>query len=427
MNTRATAAKIIFEVMHRGRSLSDVLKSTKKDAQSDAFVQAVCYGVCRWYTRLNAITQLLLEKPLKAKDQDIHALILVGLYQLMDMSVPDYAAIGETVSATKAFKKIWAKGLVNGVLREYQRRAEELNAAVQKNHEANSLHPEWMINKIQHDWPSDWETILDANNQHPPFALRVNQKFNSREDYIKPLEAVSVIAETHSGFILETPTQVSALPGFANGSVSVQDGAAQLAAELLMLEPGQRVLDACAAPGGKTAHILESESQLSEVIAIDKDEQRLTKIVENLNRLQLKAKCICADAGDLTSWWDGKLFDRVLLDAPCSASGVIRRHPDIKLLRRESDLLQLPQEQSTLLNAMWQVLKPGGILLYATCSIFHAENDEVLNAFLQTHPDAKEEKINTTWGKELSVGRQILPGMHRMDGFYYARLRKCEL
>jgi 16S rRNA (cytosine967-C5)-methyltransferase len=427
MNARLIATRVIFDVVRNGRSLSDALTDTLKktnNTRDHAFIQAMCYGVCRWYFRLDAVLNELLAKPLKEKDEDIHILLLVGLYQLMDMRIPDYAAVGETVAATQLLKKAWAKNLVNGVLRQYQRNAEQINETLKNDDAYRYAHDDWQFDLIKQDWPQHWESILDANNAHPPFSLRVNQRKISREDYCKNLNDIFVIPETHSGFILEHAVDVDHLPGFFEGDVSVQDGAAQLAAELLMLEPGQSVLDACAAPGGKTAHILELHSDLGKLIAIDKDEQRLKSVNETLERLQLSADCVCGDAGDLESWWDGKYFDRILLDAPCSASGVIRRHPDIKLLRQEADIDALVKQQKHLLNTLWQTLKPGGILLYATCSIFHKENDEMMKVFLETHSDAKEEKIHADWGLECVVGRQILPGMQRMDGFYYARLRK---
>ncbi len=433
MNARALATQIIFDVVQDGYSLSDALatlaSSTKvSDVRDKGFIQAVSYGVCRWYFRLDALAKLLLQKPLKAKDQDIYILILVGLYQLIDMRIPDYAAVGETVAATKALKKEWAKNLVNGVLRQYQRVADELNAKIKSNLVAEYSHPLWMIEKIKHAWPENWQAILATNNQHPPFTLRVNQKFNSRAAYLATLsedKKVVIIPETQAGFVLVDPIDVYELPGFNAGHLSVQDAAAQLAAEQLMLEPNQRVLDACAAPGGKTAHILEMQPDLAELVAVDHDQRRLEALSENLRRLTLSAHCIAADIGELKSWWDEKLFDRILLDVPCSASGVIRRHPDIKLLRRASDIKKLVAEQERLLTNVWPTLKPGGLLLYVTCSLFPEENELLVQTFLTQHPDAVEEKLAVSWGLARTVGRQILPGMHEMDGFYYARLRKC--
>jgi 16S rRNA (cytosine967-C5)-methyltransferase len=288
-------------------------------------------------------------------------------------------------------------------------------------------HPAWMIGKIKKHYPAQLEDILDANNQHPPFSLRVNQQRISREDYLEKLVADGLsaqsIPETLSGIILEEAIDVLQLPGFSEGEVSVQDGAAQLAAELLELAPEQHVLDACAAPGGKTAHILELQPTVT-CVAVDHDPERLASVTENLERLNLSATCIAADVAETDKWWDGKLFDRILLDAPCSASGVIRRHPDIKLLRRPTDIPALAKIQLELLEAVWSLLKPGGLLLYATCSVFVDENVQVLKSFLTLHPEINEEKITAPWGVECDIGKQILPGSHNMDGFYFARLRK---
>ncbi|MHB1949085.1 MAG: 16S rRNA (cytosine(967)-C(5))-methyltransferase RsmB [Gammaproteobacteria bacterium] len=428
MNLRSTAAHIIYEVVIHGRSLADVLSeesSEFKDPRDRALLQAICYGVCRWYFRLDAILKQLLEKPLKERDLDIHMLLMVGLYQLIDMRIPDYAAVTETVAATKDFKKPWAKALVNGVLRQYQRHADELNEHTA--HQAIYAHPRWIIERLAKAYPDKWQQILESNNEHPPFALRVNQQHQSREKYLERLATTHIkaksIPETLSGIIFEEAIDVQKVPGFAEGDISVQDGAAQLAAALLELAPGMKILDACAAPGGKTAHMLELQPAI-ECVAIDQDKSRLTSVTENLQRLGLTAQCIAADAADVSKWWDGKPFERILLDAPCSASGVIRRHPDIKVLRRESDLKKLIETQTRLLNALWPLLKKDGILLYATCSVFPEENTQVLEAFLASHPDAREEKITSSWGLDCVVGKQILPGMHDMDGFYFARLRK---
>lgn len=425
MNLRAAAARVLFQVVVEGQSLSECLPqqlSKLTDARDRALLQAICFGVCRWYFRLDAIAQQLLDKPLKEKDQDVYLLLLVGLYQLLDMRIPTYAAVSETVAATKSLKKIWAKALINGVLRQYQRNAEKLSQL------ALDSHPEWFIEKVKKTYPNEWKNILNANNQHPPFSLRVNQQQISREKYLEKISkkemSATIISETQTGIFLADAVDVTQLPGFSDGMISVQDGAAQLAAELLQLKSGQRVLDACAAPGGKTAHMLEIEPKLAECVVVDNSAARMDTVHENLKRLKLQATCKVADVGNVKSWWDESLFDRILLDAPCSASGVIRRHPDIKLLRRESDIANLAKEQLRLLKAVWTTLKPGGLLLYVTCSIFAEENVQVIKEFLQQQPDAKEEKIAASWGMACEIGRQILPGMNGMDGFYYCSLRK---
>lgn len=429
-NLRLFAARIINDVTD-GFSLSDSLDSrlpSLKETRDRAFVQALCYGVCRFYPRLDVVLSHLLKKPMKAKDSDLHALLLIGLYQLMEMRIPDYAAVAETVQATEKLNKPWSRGLVNAVLREYLRNRESIEAEIKGDLESDYAHPLWWISAIKKAWPHDWQEILLANNQHPPFALRVNQRILSREDYLQQLKeqglAATSIPETESGVLLDVPIAVEALPGFSAGQVSVQDGGAQLAAELLDLSPGLCVLDACAAPGGKLTHILEIEPRVARIIALEKEKERMISINENLARLQLEAECICQDAAETKAWWDGELFDRILLDAPCSASGVIRRHPDIKLLREPQDIPRLADEQWRLLQSLWPLLKPGGMLVYATCSLLPEENVEIMRRFLQSHPEAKEDKIQVPWGLACEIGRQILPGRHDMDGFYYARVRK---
>ncbi len=426
LNQRAAAARVLYQVIVRGASLTDSLSSCATDARDRGFLQALCFGVCRSFFRLDALSQLLLDMPLKEKDQDIGILILVGLFQLSSMRVPAHAAISETVSAVDDFQKSWAKGLVNAVLRRYQREQPTFDEAAEESDSAFYSHPDWMIGKIKKQWPDQWQEILSANNEHPPFSLRVNQRKISRADYIEKLAlqelVVDRIPETQCGIILNPPIDVEALPGFRAGEISVQDGAAQLVCEQLNVEKGLRVLDACAAPGGKTAYLLEQCD--IDLVALDNDKKRLESVKENLARLNLSAEMVCADMRDVSIWWDGKCFDRVLLDAPCSASGVIRRHPDIKLLRRPTDIAQLAVVQAELLRAAWHVLKSGGQLLYATCSIFKEENTKVLEAFLAEHPDAVEEKMLVCWGFECVIGRQILPGQHEMDGFYCALLRK---
>ena len=430
MNVRVLAARTINDVTN-GQSLSDCLPprlASLKDARDRAFLQALCYGACRYYSRLDVILSKLLQKPMNAKDSDVHALLITGLYQLMDMRVPPHAAVAETVNASEKLKKPWSRGLINAILREFIRQREKIEMEIAEDEEAQYAHPDWWISSIKKAWPDHWKQILSANNQHPPFSLRVNQRKLSRDAYLEKLRekeiSAQVIPHTLSGIVLESPVDVVTLPGFNAGEISVQDGAAQLAAELLELAPQQRVLDACSAPGGKLAHMLEMETQLAEVIAIEKAADRIAPIRENLSRLQLQAKCICSDATQIQAWWDKQPFDRILLDAPCSASGVIRRHPDIKLLREPNDIAALSRLQLQLLEALWQTLAPGGLLVYVTCSIFPKENVDVMRTFLSSHQDASEEKIHAKWGVACDIGRQILPGMDDMDGFYYARLRK---
>lgn len=428
MNCRGSAAQILSRVISDGHSLTTALDNQLpklKDHQDRAFVQALCYGVIRHYYALDFILQKLLDKPLKSKDGDIQALLLVGLYQLQHMRVKQHAAVSETVAATR--HKPWAKSLVNAILRHYLRDAENLQAVCLDNQQATLNHPNWMIDAIQADWPEQAIDILKANNQPAPMALRVNVLKGSREDYLQRLNQLDINAQrvNHcpSALILDQALNVDQLPGFSEGLVSVQDVAAQLASSLLDIKPGHRVLDLCAAPGGKTAAILEQHPDLASMLAVDIDPIRLQRVNDNLTRLQLQANSQTADASN-PSWANGQSFDRILLDAPCSGFGVIRRHPDIKLLRRESDLEALQILQAKILSAAWSLLAPGGILLYATCSILKQENEQQIANFLSSHSDAIELSIDADWGLARPHGRQILTGELQMDGFYYAKLGK---
>lgn len=431
MNSRAIATQALTAVLCNKQSLTQILPMYKehcKKPEDGAFVQVLCFGVLRFYPRLKFITSQLLKTPLKSKDQDILLLICLGLYQLIDLNTPPHAAISETVEASRQLKKPWASGLVNAVLRNFLRQKETLMQSIEKNIEAKYQHPLWLIQSIKKAWPNDMEAILQANNSQAPMVLRINLQKIQREAYLEKLAAdnikASLVEGTQAGIVLESACDVTRIPGFYEGLVSVQDGAAQLAANLLDLAPNMRVLDACAAPGGKTAHILETEPKLSELLAIDISEERCKRITENVNRLQLKAKIITADASQPKTWWDGVLFDRILLDAPCSATGVIRRHPDIKFLRQPNDIANLAKEQLALLKTLWKLLKPNGRLLYATCSILPAENSEVIQEFLSQEPTAIPLPMNIAWGQALPVGHQLLPGQNNMDGFYYALIEK---
>ncbi len=427
MNTRLVAAKVLTRVLQDGQSLTAALDKAFLDIESSkdrAFIQALCYGVCRQYHRLDFILSQLLDKPLK--DADVKSLALVGLYQLNFMRVKPHAAVSETVLAAR--KKPWAKSLINAVLRTYLREQEGLEHKADKSQVAALSHPDWLIKQIEQDWPEQALMIFLENNQQPPMVLRVNLAKTSREDYLQLLAGQDIAAQTVSfclsAIVLEKPVPVELLPGFVGGLVSVQDAAAQLAAGLLDVQPGHRVLDVCAAPGGKTAHILESRPQLKELVAVDIDESRMQRVSENLQRLNLQATLVVGDAAKPKDWWDGQPFDRILLDAPCSALGVIRRHPDIKLLRRAEDIGQLQALQKSILQAVWPLLAPGGQLLYATCSILKQENERQVQAFLAEHDDAIELPIDADWGIAGACGRQILTGESAMDGFYYARLSK---
>jgi len=428
---RGIAAAVVRRVADCGESLSGLLAEELQaieDPRQRAFAQELSFGTLRWYFLLEAVLGRLLKQALRNKDRDIHALLLVGLYQLLILRMTAHAAVNETVEAARYSGKRWAVSLVNGVLRNAQRRDAELLASVELQPVARWSHPDWWIARLQRDWPQHWQQILEANNQRPPMVLRVNRLRSDSPGYLEQLQRAGIAARPLPGpdtaVVLDEPVGVDRLPGFRDGLVSVQDGAAQLAAPLLKLAVGQRVLDACAAPGGKTGHILELAPELELLVAIDSDTRRLAKIRDNLARLQLEAQLIAADAGDTQRWWDQRPFDRILLDAPCSASGVVRRHPDIKLLRRSDDVATLSRQQQRLLDALWPLLAPGGILLYVTCSVFRTENTEVVQAFMSRHADAEEIPLAAPWGIAQPVGRQLLPGEQGMDGFYFARLTK---
>jgi 16S rRNA (cytosine967-C5)-methyltransferase len=387
-------------------------------------IQALCFGVCRFYQRLDFILNELLDKPIK--DGQIRALALVGLYQLWAMRIKPHAAVSETVKG--ASKKPWAKALLNALLRNYLRHQAGLEQKADDDSAAALCHPEWLIDQIRRDWPQAAAALLKENNRPPPMALRVNLSRLSREQYLHRLAERDIPAEPvdfcASAIVLTQPVPIESLPGFGEGLVSVQDVAAQMAAYLLEVKPGHRVLDVCAAPGGKTAHVLELQPQLASLVAVDKEASRMERLAANLTRLKLQAEQVIGDAAHPEAWWDGRLFDRILVDAPCSALGVIRRHPDIKLLRRADDIGALQSLQQSILRAVWPLLAPGGILLYATCSILKQENERQTTAFLSAHADAAELPIAADWGISQSCGRQILTGEKAMDGFYYARLEK---
>lgn len=428
VSTRWLAAKAITRVLQEGQSLTTALDSVLKSVESEqdkAFIQALCYGVCRYYHRLDFILNALVDKPLKVLE--VKALLLTGLYQLKYMRVKTHAAVSETVQAARSLP--WARALINAVLRSYLRKQDDFEQRADAIKSAAFSHPDWLIRQLEQDWSAQAEALLLANNQPPPMTLRVNLVKTTRESYLQLLAeqniAAHIVEICATGITLEKPVSVAALPNFSAGWVSVQDSAAQLAAVLLDVQTGQRVLDVCAAPGGKTAHILEQHVKLSELIAVDIDEQRMGRVSENLTRLELKATLIVGDAMQPDKWWDGRLFERILLDAPCSATGVIRRHPDIKLLRRPSDIATLVNQQSKILAAVWPLLAPAGLLLYATCSVLKQENEEQVAAFLSAHPDAVEiPLIAIDWAKRGRFGRQILTGEYSTDGFYYALIAK---
>lgn len=430
MNPRLAAARALTAVLSGKASLGGSLPAQldKVDPRDRGLAQDLAFGAARWQPRLGALAERLLQKPFKTADKDVEALLLVGLYQLFYSRIPAHAAIGETVGAAEKLKKPWAKGLLNAVLRNAQRDGEAILAELERDPMVRTAHPRWLQKALKAAWPEHWEAICAANNAHPPLILRVNRRHGERDAYLAELRTAGIEAEpcefSRDGIRLIEARDVKTLPGFAEGRVSVQDEAAQLAADLLELAPGQRVLDACCAPGGKTCHLLEAEPGLAGVVAVDLEESRLARVRENLQRLGLEATLIAADGRDTGAWWDGKPFQRILLDAPCSATGVIRRHPDIKLTRQAEDIPALAQLQGELLDALWPTLEVGGILVYATCSTLPMENSENIAAFLQRTPGARELDIAGTFGLKQPHGRQLLARKDGHDGFYYAKLMK---
>lgn len=425
---RALAATALAAVVAHGQSLGTQLAAAEQQVRprDRALLRELCYGSLRWHPRLAALLAPLLQKPLKKSDADIQQLLIIGAYQLLYTRIPDHAALAATVEACRALDKKWATGLVNGVLRTLQREHAERLAKLSP--AASDAHPEWLWQRLRADWPDAAAAIFAANNAHPPMCLRVNRHLQSRDDYLLALHQQQIEAKpchlAADGVRLAVPVEVTQLPGFANGAASVQDESAQLAAPLLAVEPGQRVLDACCAPGGKTGHILEAQPELRELVALDSDALRLQRVAANLQRLQLDATLLTGDARTPDAWWDGQPFERILLDAPCSGTGVIRRHPDIKLLRTATDIHQLAQVQLQLLQALWPLLAVGGVLVYATCSVLPEENSNVISAFLADTATAEEWPIAADWGYPQPAGRQLLPVIDGNDGFYYARLRK---
>lgn len=430
MNPRLAATRALAAVLAGRASLGSSLPEqlAKVDPRDRALAQDLAFGTARWQPRLSLLAEKLMDKPFKAGDRDLEALLLIGLYQLFHTRIPAHAAIGETVGCVDKLKKSSAKGLLNAVLRRAQREYDSLLPALEHDPAARLAHPRWLQKALKARWPEQWEAIATANNLHPPLILRINRRQGSRDAYLAELAAAGIeavpCAFSADGIRLLQPQDVTALPGFAAGRLSVQDEAAQLAAELLELAPGQRVLDACAAPGGKTCHLLEREPGLAEVVALDADAGRLERVEQNLARLGLTARTLAADGRAVADWWDGTPFQRILLDAPCSATGVIRRHPDIKLTRQASDIAPLVQLQGELLDALWPTLEVGGILVYATCSVLPEENSSNLAAFLARTPGARELDIPAPWGLAQPHGRQLLPQPDGHDGFYYCKLIK---
>ncbi|MEO3877420.1 16S rRNA (cytosine(967)-C(5))-methyltransferase RsmB [Rheinheimera fenheensis] len=427
-NVRVLAARSCFDVVDQGMSLSEVLPKAQAQLANPldkALLQEICFGVMRQLPQLEAVCSQLMTKPLVKQLRPLQFLLYVGIYQLKFMRIPDHAAISETVDAARALKGQSLTKLINAVLRSAQRQPElfQFDTAADA---VKYNHPGWLINRLRQAYPQQWQQILGANQQKAPLWLRVNSQRIDPTDYAAALTRAGIeysrpIAELPQAIKLAQAQDVTTLPGYAQGWFSVQDAAAQYAATLLQVDDSQHILDACCAPGGKSCHILELAPEAN-LTALDKDAKRLTRVEENLTRLGLTAKVIAADAAQPNSWWQGQLFDRILLDVPCSATGVIRRHPDIRWLRKNADIAPLCQLQQEILQQCWRLLAPGGVLLYATCSVLPDENSAQISHFLQHNADARLDPLPQQNAD--TIGWQLLPGEQDMDGFYYARLIK---
>lgn len=433
MKPRVAAVHILDAVLEQGRSLDDALGEIlpRVDAQERGVTQALVYGVLRWKPRLEAYVGALTDHDNWRKDARLRYLLLLGAWEAHGLATPDHAAVSETVHAARQLRRPRATGLVNALLRRLRDDRDQEAEAPWSDDATELAHPEWLLERLQAAWPEDWRAIAEANNEQAPMTLRVNRVRTNRDAYRQMLLDAAILAEpgdaSPDALILDRAHGVDELPGFRSGEVSVQDESAQLASLLLAPQDEERILDACAAPGGKTGHILEIAPE-AHVTVLDIAPQRLERVRENLTRLGVagQTQLLMGDAQDPDAWWDGRAFDRILVDAPCTGTGVIRRHPDIKWLRRPDDARQLAATQRALLEAAWGMLAPGGRLVYATCSTLPEENEHVVAAFLANHPDAQTgappEVARPRAVDGVTVGGQILPGEGQRDGFFYAVL-----
>jgi 16S rRNA (cytosine967-C5)-methyltransferase len=426
---RADAATILFRILEQGQSSRQCLADKQahyKQPRDKAWLQEMVFGSLRRLPTLQFWVRQSLQNPLKGNKKVIEHLLMIGFYQLAYSRVSPHAAVAETVNATKHLKAETLKNLVNAVLRNFQR--SELIKTQPEGNAAKAGFSNWIYHAISEAYGDDADDIVEATNEKAPLWLRVNQQQIKKDTFCDALKQKNIeftLSDNHhSAVILAHSTEITELPGYHKGWFAVQDGAAQLAATYLAPTQDERLLDCCAAPGGKTCHLVEIEPSI-DCIALDNDKKRLTRLSENLQRLRLNATVLCADATQPNKWWDGKPFDRILLDAPCSATGVIRRHPDIRWLRKKQDIEPLVAIQQRLLNTLWELLKPGGTLLYATCSILPEENQKQITHFLTTQSNARLVPLLNN-ENTVNPGRQILPGEENMDGFYYARLQKTK-
>ncbi|WP_267225460.1 16S rRNA (cytosine(967)-C(5))-methyltransferase RsmB [Dyella silvae] len=429
-DTRAIAAQALADVALRGASLRDAMERYAPklgDSRDRALLMALLSDGSRWWLRFDAALDRLLEKPLRQKEPAIHALLVLGLVQLEILELPDYAAVAATVQAARSLQRPRLAGLVNAVLRRWQRERTELLAALDAKPQTRHAHPAWLAKTMARDWPDQADAVMAADNVEPPLMLRANRRRTERDNLIERLRSDGYTVDAHAwladAIVLPHSADVTRMPGFATGEFAVQDGAAQIAADLADVRDGQRVLDACAAPGGKACHLLERADIA--LTALEFDAKRAQRITQNLERLGLQANVVMGDAGEPAAWWDGKPFDRILIDAPCSATGVLRRRPDVRLHRRDSDIAPLVAQQRRILEGLWPLLAPGGRMIYITCSLLRAENEAVVNAWLEHHADARAVAIELPIGRPAAVGWQVLPGDGDLDGMYYAVLEKA--
>lgn len=424
-NLRSMTAQAVEQVVEQGQSLNNVLPALQQKVsdKDKSLLQELSFGVLRTLPQLEWLVSQLMSRPMTGKQRTLHYLIMVGFYQLIYTRIPAHAALAETVEGAVVLKKMQFKGLINGVLRNFQRRQDELLSQAAQN-DCRWLFPAWLLTRLQKAYPQQWQSLIDASNQRPPMWLRVNRQHGTRDAWLMRLQEQGVNGYSHPHYPdavrLESPLPVQALPGFAEGDVTVQDASAQGCITYLDPKNGELILDLCAAPGGKTTHILEAAPQAL-VLAVDVDTQRLKRVHENLARLGMVAEVKAGDGRFPEQWGGDRMFDRILLDAPCSATGVVRRHPDIKWLRRDRDIAELAKLQREILEAVWPRLKPGGTLVYATCSVLPEENKEQVSAFLSRHSDARL----TETGTPDNPGIQNLPAPEEGDGFYYAKIIKA--
>ncbi len=428
-DTRALAAKALADIALHGASLREAMERHAQklpDPRDRALLMALVSDGARWWPRFDAALDRLLEQPLRKKAPVVHALLVLGLVQLEVLELADYAAVAATVEAVRALKRPQFAGLVNAVLRRWQRERATHLAALDAKPETRHAHPRWLADAIARDWPAQAEAVMTADNREPPLMLRANRRRGTRTALVERLRLDGQTAEAHAwladAIVLPHSVDVTRLPGFDEGAFAVQDGAAQVAADLADVRDGLRVLDACAAPGGKACHLLERAD--IDLTALDSAPPRVDRIRQNLQRLRLDARLLTGDAGAPKAWWNRQPFDRILVDAPCSATGVLRRRPDVRLHRRASDIAALQAQQRRILAALWPLLAPGGRLLYITCSLLRAENEAIVGELLAARPDAHALAFELPVGQAAAVGWQILPGDGDLDGMYYAVLEK---